>query len=152
MSVLTTLALVAATAAAKIRLADPADKKRIAELEGELAGLKIDLADARRDLDAARREAEFHRAEADMWAQRAYQALHSLPYQAALQPAGPDFRPPDTALRQTQAAQLAQYQQMAAMQAQNLNRQALGAQNFFSQEYCNCVPARHDMFLRGHGA
>jgi hypothetical protein len=48
---------------------------------------------------------------------------------------------------------MAQYAQVAQMQnsyqglAQSQNM--LGAQNFDPERFCNCVPARHDAFIRG---
>jgi hypothetical protein len=90
----------------------------------------------------------------------------------APQPAGPDFRPPELARvqelqwaiaqRQSQLAQSQQYMaaqmnaqtamaqqaQLAGMQNPCYNQGLLGAGPSF-EDFCNCVPARHDMFLRG---
>ena len=147
MSVLTTMALMV-TAIAKNLRADRQDD-RVAELEAQIAKIADDR---------------------DMWRERASEALrraHDAPHHP--QPAGPDFRPPQQAqginpyyaaqqlgqlgqLAQ-QNAQLAQQQQLAAMQQNYLNQGLLGAQGLqMPAEWCNCVPARHDMFLSGNGA
>jgi hypothetical protein len=147
MSVLTTMALMV-TAIAKNLRGDRQDD-RVAELEAQIAKIADDR---------------------DMWRERASEALrraHDAPHHP--QPAGPDFRPPQLAqaqLAQWQQAQglaMAQYaqqqaqqyqQNLAAMQQQNsLNQGLLGAQGLqMPAEWCNCVPARHDMFLSGNGA
>ena len=136
MSVLTTMALMV-TAIAKNLRADRQDD-RVAELEAQIAKIADDR---------------------DMWRERALERIEARPPQ----PAGPDFRPPQQAqginpywqlgqLAQ-QNAQLAQQQQLAAMQQNYLNQGLLGAQGLqMPGEWCNCVPARHDMFLSGNGA
>ena len=141
MSVLTTMALMV-TAIAKNLRADRQDD-RVAELEAQIAKIADDR---------------------DMWRERALQRIEARPPQ----PAGPDFRPPQLAqaqLAQWQQAQglamaqyaqqqAQQYQQNLGMQQQNyLNQGLLGAQGLqMPAEWCNCVPARHDMFLNGNGA
>jgi hypothetical protein len=149
MSVLTTMALMV-TAIAKNLRADRQDD-RIAELEAQIAKIADDR---------------------DMWRERALERIEARPPQ----PAGPDFRPPELAQAQLaqwqqaqginpyyaaqqlgqlaqQNAQLAQQQQLAAMQQNYLNQGLLGAQGLqMPAEWCNCVPARHDMFLSGNGA
>jgi len=142
MSVLTTMALMV-TAIAKNLRADRQDD-RVAELEAQIAKIADDR---------------------DMWRERALGSIEARPPQ----PAGPDFRPPQQAqaqLAQWQQAQglaMAQYaqqqaqhyqQNLGAMQQQNyLNQRLLGAQGLqMPGEWCNCVPARHDMFLSGNGA
>ena len=138
MSVSSILAFVVAGVAAKNRRADRPDKKRIAELEVKIAELEDAIATANVQ---ARRDQEL----IDIWRER------------ALAP------PPQIA--QQQAAQMLQAQayaqqmnfQNAAYQNQGLaqlGQQAplglLGAQTLIDRElWCNCVPARHDMFLRG---
>jgi hypothetical protein len=141
MSVLTTMALMV-TAIAKNLRADRQDD-RVAELEAQIAKIADDR---------------------DMWRERALERIEARPPQAA----GPDFRPPQLAqaqLAQWQQAQglamaqyaqqqAQQYQQNLGMQQQNyLNQGLLGAQGLqMPAEWCNCVPARHDMFLSGNGA
>lgn len=126
---------------------------RIAALEDAIATAN---ANARRDQELI-----------DIWRER---ALANVPAVIA-GPAGPDFRPPRVARQQSlveqtsraaleRQAQYAQYQAQAAMaqQAQYQNAQnfysqgqglgMLGAQSLIDAElWCNCVPARHDMFL-----
>lgn len=160
MSVLSTLALLVTTAAVKLKPSreaeDPA--RAIAELEAQR--------------DEFRRERDDWRARAEAWRERALERIEARPPQAA----GPDFRPPQLAQAQLaqwqqaqginpyyaaqqlgqqaqQNAQLAQQQQLAAMQQNYLNQGLLGAQGLqMPGEWCNCVPARHDMFLSGNGA
>jgi hypothetical protein len=152
MSVLSTLALLVTTAAVKLKAnreaEDPA--RAIAELEAQR--------------DELRRERDDWRARAEAWRERALERIEVRPPQAA----GPDFRPPQLAqaqLAQWQQAQglamaqyaqqqAQQYQQNLGMQQQNyLNQGLLGAQALqMPAEWCNCVPARHDMFLSGNGA
>ena len=99
----------------------------------------------------------------DMWRERALEAEdRAIVTVDAPQPAGPDFRPPELAQwqeaqwRQAQAqslqnaanAQLAQSQVWAQQQGLGQMGYLLGAQSLLmSGEWCNCVPARHDMFL-----
>lgn len=159
MSVSSMLAFVLAGAAVKNRRADRPDK--IAALNAEIAALKVDLADARRDRDQARADLKAYERQASERASRV--ALEAL---QAARPAGPDFRPPHIAQMQ-QAALLQQAQAQHYQAAQNYNsllnqqhfaQQAqlgqamrlLGAQSLINAElWCNCVPARHDLFLRG---
>jgi hypothetical protein len=162
MSISSVLAFVIAGAAAKVKSVQVARRSedRIAELEARIATLEDAIATANA---AARRDQEL----IDIWRER---ALANVPAVIA-GPAGPDFRPPQIAqqqhaIAQQQQAQMLQAQQnMAqAQQAQlaqyagmqnYLNQQArpvglLGAQSLIDAElWCNCVPARHDMFLRG---
>jgi hypothetical protein len=92
-------------------------------LEGEVTALRAELASARLDRDAARAELQ-----SQAWYRQ------------------------QQALAQAQMAQLAQYQaaqQGPYQQAQNLfdprhSHHAFG-------DFCNCVPARHDMLLGGLG-
>ena len=91
--------------------------------------LEAALARAREEITELRRER-------DLWRNRAYQAVPAR--------ASP--------LRSQQLAQyLAQYQAQVAQQSQIPPQYLLGAQNLSSldQMFCNCVPARHDLMLRG---
>jgi hypothetical protein len=168
MSVSSILAFVLAGVAAKKSRADRQDENR-----QELIALRIDNADLRRRVeelegDVARANVQARRDQEliDAWRER---ALAIIP---PLQPAGPDFRPPqfalqqDAALQQMQLAQslaqsqsLAQYSQQAqynaqqAMAAQNFygqglaNMGLLGAQNLIDAElWCNCVPSRSQVW------
>jgi hypothetical protein len=111
-------------------------KARIAELEDALA---VANAQARRDQELI-----------DLWRERALGPTLQAQAQAQMQA----------------AAQMAQYDQQAALNAQNYNAQQyyqqglLGAQQYQQDLLgaqglnlidaklgCNCVPARHDMFL-----
>jgi uncharacterized coiled-coil protein SlyX len=147
MTVLTTMALMV-TAIAKNLRADRQDEKRIAKLEARIAELEDAIATANAQ---ARRDQEL----IDLWRERAL----ATPARQVV-----EFRPPQSALHQQAAglqaaqahlqqmanqAQTAQYQ---AMQQAMVFRQGamLGAQGLIDAElWCNCVPARHDMFLRG---
>lgn len=141
MSVLSTLALLAAAASARIK---PKPDPRVAELEAQIAKIAEDR---------------------DMWRERASDALrraNDAPYQTAPRPAGPDFRPPELARAQElqwamhqsqQNAQLAQHHQ-AAMQ-QNLQNGLMygqglqmlgGAQALNPELWCNCVPSRSQVW------
>jgi hypothetical protein len=120
----------------------------------EITRLKEQVADLTRELEAER---------AQSWRNQPIVTVD------APQPAGPDFRPPEYAQAQAlnwraqQAHAQAQYhQQMAAQQMNAVGYQQdligqlqglqqghlLGAQSLeMPGEWCNCVPARHDMFL-----
>ena len=109
---------------------DPA--RAIAELEAQIAKIAEDR---------------------DMWRDRALMA-------EAPRPAGPDFRPTEVA-RAQELQWMAQAQQNAMQNAQLAYQQGLGTIGQLAQhqgllgaqalqmpgEWCNCVPARHDMFL-----
>ena len=152
MSISSILAFVLAGVAAKTKSVQVARRSedRTRELEARIAELEAAIGAAN---ELARRDQEL----IDIWRER------------ALAPAGPDFRPPQIAQQQAammqaqHGQQLAQYNQQAAMNAQNFYNQGaqyqnqmlgqavglLGAQNLINAElWCNCVPARHDMFLR----
>jgi hypothetical protein len=157
MSISSILAFVIAGVAAKtksVQVARPHED--VAELKAKVAELEDAIATANVN---ARRDQEL----IDIWRERALLAEKAIatgpqppPGFGALRPAGPDFRPPEVALRQAAAqmqnAQLAQYQyaqQQSAYQHGMQGMQALGqAQSLMDTElWCNCVPARHDMFL-----
>jgi outer membrane murein-binding lipoprotein Lpp len=171
MSISSILAFVIAGVAAKtksVQVARPSEdvaelKAKVAELEGAVEQWRklhstVEDAIATANVNA-RRDQEL----IDMWRERALLAEKAIatgpqppPGFGALRPAGPDFRPPEVALRQAAAqmqnAQLAQYQyaqQQSAYQHGMQGMQALGqAQSLMDTElWCNCVPARHDMFL-----
>jgi hypothetical protein len=169
MSVLSTLALLVTTAAVQSK---PKKADRVAELEAEIAGLKIDLADARRDLDQALSERDALRDELER------RLLRHGEHPLQQIPAGPDFRPPmplggqhvgqllaqhNNGLQQTQALlnqmqaqqnQAAMQQQCVAMQnayGEGLCRQQglLGAQALNPEMWCNCVPSRAQVWAAG---
>jgi hypothetical protein len=160
MSVLSTLALLVTTAAVQSK---PKKADRVAELEAEIAGLKIDLADARRDLDQALSERDALRDELER------RLLRHGEHPLQQIPAGPDFRPPiplggqhstghlaqdNNGLQQAQAQQNQQIsqQEYAAMQQnalaygqallQHQQQGLLGAQALDQEMWCNCVPSR----------
>jgi hypothetical protein len=171
MSVSSILAFVIAGAAAKIsksvQVARPSEDRELVKLKARVVELEDAIATANAQ---ARRDQEL----IDIWRTRALyaeapqgQAIATAPQPppgfGALRPAGPDFRPPEVALRQA-AAQMAQnaqqlnaYQQYANAQnnqalAQYAQHQGLlGVQALASggvwEDFCNCVPARHDMLL-----
>jgi hypothetical protein len=107
-------------------------RARVAELEGDVARANVQY---RRDQELI-----------DLWRERALfaeAAPRGALQQAALQQA--------QAQAQTQLAQsqgLQNYQ--AAQNAMVYGNSLLGTQSLVDAElWCNCVPARHDMFLRG---
>lgn len=132
----------------------------VARLRAELADAQLRperedparaIADLEAQRDELRRERDDWRARAEAWRER---ALVNIPAQ---QPAGPDFQRAQWAQAQQQIAQQAQiYPQMAqqgplaAVGMLNQANQMLGAQNLSSLNdmFCNCVPARHDLFVR----
>ena len=153
MSVSSILAFVVAGVAAKNRRADRPEKKRVAELEAKVAELEDAIATANAQ---ARRDQEL----IDTWRERALSRwvpavappLVQQQHAAAMQQA--------QAMQQQllgQQALTAYNNQLAAQNVHNLGAQALGqamgllgAQNLIGAElWCNCVPARHDLFLRG---
>ena len=147
MSVSSILAFVLAGVAAKRRIGndDVGAKKRIAELEARVAELEDDIARAN---ELARRDQEL----IDMWRER---ALANVPAVIAAPQQNWQLAQQQCALLQQQAAlQQAQYNAQHAMNAQSAYQGLagmglLGAQNLNAELWCNCVPARHDMFLRG---
>ena len=146
MSVSSILAFVLAGVAAKaksVQVARPS-KDRIAELEARVAELEADIGAAN---ELARRDQEI----IDMWRER---ALANVPAVIAAPQQNWQLAQQQCALLQQQAAlQHAQYNAQQAMNAQNYGLGGtiglLGAQNLNAELWCNCTPARHDMFLRG---
>ena len=168
MSVSSILAFVLAGVAAKKARADRRDENQ------EFIALRVDNADLRRRVeelegDVARANIQYRRDQEliDLWRERALGTPAMRP--AALQPAGPDFRPPQIALQQHAAAQQMQNQQMAAQSqlaqynAQQMQNQQMAAQSQLAQYnaqqgqamgllgahmivdaelWCNCVPSR----------
>ena len=126
MSVLSTLALLVTAASAKLRPAREDPARAIAELEAQR--------------DELRRERDDWRARAEAWRAR---AITDIPPTQELQ---------WYAAAQQLAQQMAQQNQLAAMQTPNYQQGLLGAQALNPSMFCNCVPARHDMFLTGDGA
>jgi hypothetical protein len=182
MSVSSILAFVIAGVAAKVKSVQVARRSedRIAELEGERdrqyeanAGLIARIAELEGDVHRANVQFRRDQGLIDMWRERALSIPAAVRPEwqrpagppagfGQLQPAGPDFRPPQIALQQAalqmqaqaQQVQLAQYQGLqnyqAAQNAMVYGNSLLGAQSLVDAElWCNCVPARHDMFLRG---
>ena len=162
MSVSSILAFVLAGVAAKVKSVQVARrsedhelveaKRRIAELEDDIA---LANAQGRRDQELI-----------DIWRER---ALGNVPRpgfgppvpQIALQQAAAQMQAQAQVMQsQAMQSQLAQYNQQAALNAQNYGAQfqnrmlgqaagLLGAQMIDAELWCNCVPARHDMFLKG---
>jgi hypothetical protein len=168
MSISSVLAFVLAGVAAKAKSVQVArrseleaerDRQRIAELEADVARANIQY---RRDQELI-----------DIWRERALGGGAQRPAgpdfrppQIALQQAAAQMQ-----ALQAQQNMLAQHNAQAAMNAQNFYNQGaqMNAQNFYNQGaqqqyqnqqllaqslidaelFCNCVPARHDMFLRG---
>lgn len=104
----------------------------------EITELKAKIDDLTRERDEARVERDRWRSLAFSW-ERRYELASEYP---------------NLAQRMAQHAQMAQHPQMA-QQAQMAMMNAypqgmLGAQGLqLPADYCNCVPARHDMLIRG---
>lgn len=110
-----------------------------ARIERPNVNADVEITQLREQLEEARRQR-------DEWRERCIQAIPS---------------PQDIFAQNAIMAQMAQTQQYHALMNQNaqqvhqwdqngLNTHQLGAQNLLmGEEWCNCVPARHDMFLRG---
>jgi chromosome segregation ATPase len=148
MSILTTLALMTTALRAAVGREQQAYMKTRAalwpELDGsaaELAKAKDEVAELEAKLADARRERDDWQARAEAWRARAEPP--------------PQMQENAQYLQQLQT--LAQQNTLAAQQHQLQNAQVycqlLGAQGLqMPGEWCNCVPARHDMFLNGNGA
>jgi methylphosphotriester-DNA--protein-cysteine methyltransferase len=126
MSILSTLALVATAIA--IRKPEP---QRIEELEAQLENLQARL-------DVALEDA--HRQWEENQRLRALEVIDQRLQQMA-----------NAVMQQQYAAMQAQAAQSfyAGNPFQQTQNQMLGMQNIGFDHFCNCVPARHDMFLRG---
>jgi hypothetical protein len=163
MSILTTLALMTSAVVAKLHNPDVEITRlqaKIDDLEGQLTEAKTVAVILGRERDQLRVLVERYQGREDQ--QR---------------PAGPDFSlhqiTEETRLRLQAHLQAQQLMAMAMAQAQcnqaqqaQYQQQALGGQNFYGEGipqmlgqqhnqlgaqmagFCNCVPARHDMFLR----
>jgi hypothetical protein len=166
MSISSILAFVFAGAAALKAKPDRRDENR-----QELIALRVDNADLRRRVDELTIERDELNAQIrrdqdviDTWRARAFYA--EMPDGAAVPVPVPQMSLYLDAQRRARNAQAAlvayanaQHNQMAAQQnlqmaaQQNLaayqNQGLLGAQTFDPQLWCNCVPARHDLFIRG---
>lgn len=156
MSILSTLALLAAGVAAKIRKPD----HEIAKLKSEnaiIAALQAQVDDLNREFDSTLARVTRQR---DDW-----QALALSYRREVMERRQPHFidetmrlhiqQQTAQGLAQQMLAQQAQLQQAAFQGAQNHNAFQGGIQNFHQaaqlgewRDFCNCVPARHDMLLR----
>ena len=135
MSILTTIALMAGSFAAKIRQIKPNP------MDVEIARLQVKVNELKAKIDDLDRER-------DSWYEL-MQAWRSRYYELRDAPRVTQQRPTPQSLQQDytvwQAHRAMQCQNAQAMQ--NVFHQGLGAQ--IEQFVCNCVPARHDLFLRG---
>jgi hypothetical protein len=158
MSILTTLALMTSAVVAKLVNPDVEITRlqaKIDDLEGQLTEAKTVAVILGRERDQLRALVERYQGREDQ--QR---------------PAGPDFSvhqiTEEMRLRLQAQLQTRQLQAMAQAQCNQAQyqQQALGGQNFYGEGipqllgqqhsqlgaqmagFCNCVPARHDMFLR----
>ena len=135
MSILTTFALMATAVIAKIRQIedDPRDVT-IRRLEAEINDLK--------------RERDDWRTMAENWRAHAYERadIRREQQQAAAMPL-PQIVPIEAAMEYVNQ----QLQATVAQQAQRASGLAQQGQNLLSsfEGFCNCVPARHDLFLSG---
>ena len=157
MSVLTTLALMTSAVVAKLR--EPPVDVEITRLQAKVDDLDRQLTNFERDLAIARLQADRWRALAERREEQQ-------------RPAGPDFGvhqiTEEMRLRLQAQFQAQQLMAMAQSQQANMNmqqaqyHQGLAQQNFYGEglpqmlgqqaqalEWCNCVPARHDMFKLG---
>ena len=135
MSVSSILAFVLLGTRAFIGPRDRAEEKptrpSYAELKARVAELEADIGAAN---ELARRDQEL----IDMWRER---ALANVPAVIAAPQQNWQLAQQQGALLQQQLySQAQQYMQQGLLGAQTLNN---------SELWCNCVPARHDMFLRG---
>jgi hypothetical protein len=137
MSVLTTLALMTSAVVAKLR--EPPVDVEITRLQAKVDDLNRQLTNFERDLAIARLQA-------DRW--RALVERREAQQRAA----GPNF---GVCVSEEMLRAQAQMQQLMAMAQhhqglaqQNYSQGNLGAQAQ-ALEWCNCVPARHDMFRLG---
>jgi hypothetical protein len=162
MSILTTLALMTGAVVAKLRMpdADVEVEVEVTRLQARVDELDRQLTNLERDLATTRIEADRWRALVERYQGRAEQQL----------PAGPDFGPhyitEEMRLRLQAQHQTRELQAMAQAQAQQDQaqlaqyNQGLAAVNYpiaqaqgllgAYEGFCNCVPARHDMFGIGH--
>jgi len=153
MSVLTTLAFMTSAVVAKLR--EPPVDVEITRLQAKVDDLDRQLTNFERDLAIARLQADRWRALAERREEQQ-------------RPAGPDFGvhqiTEEMRLRLQAQFQAQQLMAMAQSQQANMNmqqaqyHQGLAQQNYFqgnlgaqaqALEWCNCVPARHDMFRLG---
>jgi superoxide dismutase len=143
MSILTTLALMTSAVVAKLREVDPRDAK-IAKLKAQVDDLERQLADVERNRDTWREMAE-------AWRQRTYQLVEARRPQQAAQQA--QLLQAQAHQQQMQAALAQQAQpapywnQLGQNQASLLGQIEQVFEGF--EQFCNCVPARHDLFTRG---
>ena len=149
MSVSSLLALVVAGAAAfKGKRDRPEESPRrpsYAELKARVAALEDAIASAN---SQARRDQEL----IDLWRERALFAEAPMGAVAARQQQMAQGVQQALAAQQHAMAQYNQQQAMQNYQNQGLGQAMglLGAQSLINAElWCNCVPARHDLFLRG---
>jgi hypothetical protein len=148
MSVLTTLALMSTALVAKLRPNPDVENTR---LQARVDDLERQLDEAKAVAVRLGRERDTLREMLSRWQGRAEQQV----------PAGPNFMPVhqiNEATRQhmMMQAQAQQQSALAQMNGQNFNQDIFGQQALgqYSQEqalqddamFCNCVPARHDMF------
>lgn len=160
MSVLTTLALMTSAVVAKLR--EPPVDVEITRLQAKLDKLEREFEDINRELDQTILDLTTSRIEADRWRALAERREEQQ------RPAGPDFGvhqiTEEMRLRLQAQFQAQQLMAMAQSQQANMNmqqaqyHQGLAQQNYFqgnlgvqaqALEWCNCVPARHDMFRLG---
>jgi hypothetical protein len=174
MSVLTTLALMATAVVAKVR--QPPVDVEITRLQAKVDDLERRLKNLRGDLVISRIQADRWQALVERYQGREEQQRPAGPDFSSPQ-FTEEMRLRMQAQHQAQH-QVQQLMAMAQSQQANMNaqqaqqHQALAQQNYFQSnqmdlghqvgvgilgsqpqaqalEWCNCVPARHDMFLRG---
>jgi septal ring factor EnvC (AmiA/AmiB activator) len=154
------------TSAVVAKLREPPVDVEITRLQAKLDKLEHEFEDINRELDQTILDLTTSRIEADRWRALAERREEQQ------RPAGPDFGvhqiTEEMRLRlqaQFQAQQLmamAQSQQASMNAQQAQHHQGLAQQNFYGEglpqmlgqqaqalEWCNCVPARHDMFRLG---
>jgi hypothetical protein len=154
MSILTTLALMTSAVVAKLH--EPSDVEAT-RLQAKVDDLERELEDVNRELDRTILDLTTSRIETDRW--RVLVERHQgREGQRQLLPRTPELDAEFRAQQQTRA--LMAYAQMQQVQAQTQQMQM--DQQYFQQNqglaqqglqgayesFCNCVPARHDMFLQ----
>ena len=158
MSILTTLALVASSVVAKIRQAEPEPMDvEITRLQARIDGMNASLTKLETQIHDLTRERDSWYELTVAWRRR-YETLRDAPRIT-------EQRPTPESIQQTyanlQANQMIQYERCSnAQMAQNAQglamqdlaqamRNAWPTNEELDRFVCNCVPARHDLFLRG---
>lgn len=148
MGLLSSLALVLTPL---LRSGDMLPPKRKDELE---EAYRERIEELRRERDEARADADRWEAIANRWQARYEQAINPI-LEREIQAQARYHAMLMAAHAQSQNAQMnAQMAMQQMMNARNFYQegQVIAVPQGYLEGFCNCVPARHDMFLGGHGA